>query len=298
MPAKDTDLKTIEDRIYSFWRYVSARERLRVTKMIPHVSQPWTSDPVLDKYHFANARRIDDPGTKYFMNHAAHVSRWPDRILIASVVYRFVNRVETFEEFGWPSLFDLSHAVEWADNVAAAHAAGKTVLTGRYFSSVSRLQHAVHSVHNKAPYLMAAIVDLPDPCDGAAIQDVLRRIRYVGHFMSCQILADLSLFRSTKVDVHVCPDLGPGSRSAIKYMATGDWNNQTRNRLDLTEELILDQLFMNASEPLSRQQPVSAKFVPANFTPIDVEHSLCEWSKYLRKIQGHPVNMQLYVPRN
>lgn len=276
-------LYSIEDRIRSFWRYVYAREQV-YDRRVSGNPYPWTSDPILDKYHFANVRRLDDPGTKYFLDHVTEQGLPPDQVLSASVAYRFVNRIETFQKFGWPNVRSFIDSAHWTSQLIQAHAEGQTILTGRYFSSVQRLETALAWTVFKSIDLMDELNSLPDPEDGQALQSVIRKIPFVGHFMSTQILADLAIVNGTGVLKTVVPALGPGSKSAVHYMAHGKWANQTRKRLDLQESLILDQLNL--------RREIDG---PSGLTPIDVEHNLCEWSKYLRLAQGHPVQAQLYV---
>jgi hypothetical protein len=121
---------------------------------------------------------------------------------------------------------------------------------------------------------------------GVEIAEALEVLPGVRGFFAVQVAADL--MTADVPERHAPYDslsgLGVGARSALRLMAgeTPDVLRQTRVRrmledmtgLSLEEKLQLSYLVMSQPE------------LSAPLVCIDLEHSLCEWSRYVRLSQG------------
>lgn len=95
--------------------FALARERHSVyLRRASGAPRPWTEDPVFRQYKFTNVFRELDKTTAWFRQHVREPMRADPRVLLATVVFRWLNRIETGEAiflqrdlFGGRSAFDL-----------------------------------------------------------------------------------------------------------------------------------------------------------------------------------------------
>lgn len=87
-----------------FFEYVRERERIRRLRATG-APPPWTADPVLQANHFCNVFREDDRTTVWFREHLRERLRdRPEAVALATVVFRWFNRIETGEVLALPEV--------------------------------------------------------------------------------------------------------------------------------------------------------------------------------------------------
>lgn len=102
------------DRIADFFAF--ARERHAVyLRRRAGLPGPWTEDPILAKYKFTNVFRELDRTTVWFREHVRDSLRESPDVLLATVVFRWFNRITTGEAiFSQDSaLFPKDHHTAW-----------------------------------------------------------------------------------------------------------------------------------------------------------------------------------------
>lgn len=67
---------------------------------------PWTTDPILQKYRFTNVFRELDATTVWFREHVREPMRHKPEVLLATVLFRWFNRIRTGEAVFCQSMFD------------------------------------------------------------------------------------------------------------------------------------------------------------------------------------------------
>ena len=88
-----------------FFAYARARYQLMLDKEADF-SRPWTEDPILQQFRFCNVFREDDKTTKWFRTHVREPHRHAPRILKATTIFRWFNRITTGEQL-------ISHDLLW-----------------------------------------------------------------------------------------------------------------------------------------------------------------------------------------
>ena len=88
-------MNTFSPAAEDFWRFVVLRQQA-YWKHANQDGPPYSDDPALAKYHFCNVYREADRGTIWFH---AHRHNGLAAVLFASLTYRTINRLSTFDAF-------------------------------------------------------------------------------------------------------------------------------------------------------------------------------------------------------
>jgi hypothetical protein len=82
--------------VTNFFKYARARHRITLDRA---AGKPrlWTKDPILQQYRFTNVFRELDKTTVWFRKHVREPMRSSPDVLLATVVFRLLNRIEVGE---------------------------------------------------------------------------------------------------------------------------------------------------------------------------------------------------------
>lgn len=290
-----------------FFKYARARHAIHV-KRVAGEPKPWTRDPILRQYKFTNVFRELDATTQWFRIHARHEMRNLPEVLLATVVFRMLNRIEVGEAvfcqligppFECPQL--LGH--------------GSRSLTRTAFELFAHdgdprhLRRAIKNALPRGPYVTGAYIITSPPglpkLDGVLqvlsgfydlsgwrrkaeelLQGKLQRMEptwrwlsdqpYLGSFHSYEIVCDLrytDLLRRAP-DRMTWANPGPGARRGLNRVLGLDKRDRSLRREDLIEG-------MRALLALSRHDDRWPQLWP-RWEMREVEHTLCEFDKYER----------------
>lgn len=249
-----------------FWYWIRERELIRELK--EKGCQPeWTQDPILQTYHFCNVHREDDRGTKEI--HAAvrdygHLMSPPAAYTMA----RLFNSARTF----W------SAATFGRDHVKALQEEGQKIFHTAYVVSTCGKRM------NKVDY----VFDLVDKVSNARIPNVrfadchqaLMSIDGLGSFMAAQVVADLRnqgwLTPLGEYEEKYWSAHGPGSLKGLNYIFGG--------ATPTTYQILMYNLF-DVMPPDIRAMGIHAQ---------DLQNCLCEFSKYMRHLNGENGRKRYY----
>jgi hypothetical protein len=269
----------------AFWRFWAAREAARLRKEAGG-PPPHSDDPVIAEWRFCNCYRDLDRGTTWFAPRRGD-SEPGDAlrmVLWRAVVYRLLNRRETFEAaeadgvFTWREPLDLEAWLSW---LTARARAGETLFTGR---------HIVRGLGSYAVSTRWLKENLGKVAGDIRLGERERGLRYVcatlrsvpgvGPFFAWQVARDL-------VEAGVVAEdggwalAGPGARYGAALAAPGA--RPAGSALALSEREALRTMLALRD----RQDKAAAELgldrsrwhrVPA--TLADIEHALCEFARY------------------
>ena len=280
-----------EQNIEKFFAYARAREQIRIDRE-NGLPRPWTKDKILQTGRFCNVFREDDKTTRWFAKHVRNPFRGQRELLLATVVFRMFNRMETGE------------AIFCDDNLdgesSAFHSFAKS-------GNTYDMKHAIMHRIGSGPYTTGAyIVSSPpgkkkldgvlwiltnfykksgwqewvdnDPaaseCSLEAAWEWLREQDYLGPFHSYEIVTDL---RHTPLleqapDINLWANPGPGAKRGLRRL------HGALAYRGLHDEMMSD---MRRLLLLSRESRLWPKAWP-RWEMRDVEHTLCEFDKYER----------------
>jgi hypothetical protein len=263
------------DRFFNFAR---KRHEIYLRRQAGLPRSEWTQDPILSTYRFTNVYRELDRTTIWYRENVRE--KLPEQqMLLATVVFRWFNRIETGER-----IFNTS---AWSE----------------YWSTYSNtvLRHTIVARDNKGPYVTGAyIIKTPDgmnKLDGVlwCIKEFragmgtgphsktlegtwrwMKQFPFMGPFMAYEVVTDLRwTILKDAPDIMMWANPGPGANRGIQRIMTGRLGKE-----------------ISYGECVARMQTilqVSKSYWPMIWDPWEmreVEHTLCEFDKYERVRNG------------
>lgn len=300
----------------SFYRYARERQSILLARRAGK-GRPWTKDPVLQSFRFCNIFREDDKTTVWFRENVRERYHNSPAVLLATVVFRMFNRIETGEavfcqpHLDGPTAFEtLLHATQSdtrrKQKVDAAlrnmiadiitFCGRGPYVTGAYIISSppgrTKLLGMIEVIRRfvlaekefpgggGADWLGAAELML----SGSSLQDAhnwFSQHDYFGKFHSYEIVTDLrhTPLLSRAPDVMTWANPGPGCKRGM---------NRVMGR-DKRDRVPVETVLAEMAELLT----LSERYWPSDWPSWemrDVEHTLCEFDKYerVRLGEGRP----------
>lgn len=297
----------------SFFRYAIARHQIYLRRLAGE-PKPWTKDPILQTYRFTNVYRELDKTTLWFKKHVRDKYRAEPEALLATVIFRWFNRIESGEAiFCQPDLFDGETAFERilagqkVDAIKRAlikYCGDGPYVTGAYMikspTGLSKLDGMCQVIDyfrkqkrswqgRQADWREVAF-DLQH--NNFPQQDVwswLREYENQGPFLAYEVVTDL---RHTTL-LYDAPDImtwanpGPGAMRGLSRMNKMGYY-QTKKGITRPNKFSKEEALPMMREILEESHNPSV--IPAEWPKWEmreVEHTLCEWDKYERARLGH-----------
>lgn len=293
-----------------FFEFAMKRHSIYLRRQAGEV-WPWSDDPILNKYRFTNVYRELDATTAWFRTWVRDPMRSSPEVLLATVVFRWFNRVRTGEAIfrqetlsggtAWDAFLAAESTEEGLARVRQSIVSycGESgpFVTGAYIVKTPNGYEKLDGVLKAIEWFVVCISMLDgrqhswrqvaDHClerEGRVrIEDVwawLREFPFMGDFMAYEVVTDL---RHTDL-LHRAPDImewanpGPGAMRGLDRLH-GRYGGRRQHKSHYIREMreLLDQANQGA-------WPNSDQYPPLEMR--DVEHTLCEFDKYERTRNG------------
>ncbi|KZV69570.1 hypothetical protein PENSPDRAFT_580710 [Peniophora sp. CONT] len=252
--------------------------------------RPWTKDEILHSYRFADDFRIYDRVSQYTITHViSEGDQSLEECCFRAILFRTFARISTWEylceTFGIPTWnnFDRARYVQALDHRLAS---GESIYTSAYQTSAPTPGqiggHSMHDRHLRMIDLMMRtslpqrLLELPEICDQYYYVQLYPSM---GPFLALRIVLDINMIEPLMRP----PDWavpGPGAKAGAALI-TG-LNLGEKDCIQVFQWLQREgnHLFLKAGY---RESDIPA-ITPGDpgLTAIDHEHSLCEFSKYVR----------------
>jgi len=279
------------DAVAAFMHFVHARQEIFKHKSSGK-SAPHTTNEVMSSKWFTNMYRELDRGTMYFRKqilaeHDLSHESYPE-VVFKAIVYRLVNKIETFEEFG-----KLPCIAEWKafqNFICEKMDRGEVIFTSAHQNmGFSRFCHTAKEVLK-----MIVNGNFTDKIVGAeSLEDcflLLKSITNIGPFFAWQICCDFLELKMVNFDENTWTCLGPGAKSGLRRIFTV---KSEKEELPLAQHLtkIMDYGF----KALGLQ---FTYFLNRKLTLKNIEHALCEYDKYFRAATKQPTRERLFNSRS
>ncbi len=302
----------VASAVCHFFEWCSLREEALVARRAGE-PPPWCSHPLLARHHFCNVSRLDDRGTAAFhaFLRAQRVTSLAG-VLWCSLVYRRLNRLTTFAD--WGGRLPLPReARAWTDWVSAraADPGAPPLFTSKHQQS-GGLDSYLATVRGLAgldtpqqlgfPHARSLAAALAACSNTREAHGTLKaHVRHVGDFIAWQVLCDL-------VEAGAMPQaarddwvaLGPGAKAGLALIfgergapaaAVGVANGEdvATPCADAIERLrALQAAQCWALRTLGRRSygRLCAEEGAQPLLLRDLEHSLCEFSKWFALRRG------------
>jgi hypothetical protein len=263
--------------------FSTALERYAIlTKRRSGAPGPWTQDKVFQQYRFCNTFREDDRTTIWFRENLREPLRNDAHsVLLATVAFRWFNRIETGEKIKY-----MLEVGGWSSSEArVALEKQKPVVTGAYIiktpNGMSKLDGVLWCIDQVDTHHLAGHLPHTPPEERTleGVWDCLMQFPYLGSFMSYQIVSDLihTCWLDKASDTYTWAAMGPGSTRGLGWLVAGNPDHFSMgSKKDCDTMRLAMQEIVAASE-----RPWSGKW-----TMQQVQHWLCEHDKYTRAKNG------------
>ncbi len=277
--------------IEAFFAYANERESIR-SKRERGMKAPWTDDPILQKYRFTNIFREDDAVTEWFRREIREPMADNPDVLFATIAFRWFNLPSVGEALVANNLL-----TDWCP--VRAHQklgeVGPPYVNGAYIiktpDGMNKLDGVIWCI-NQAWWRICGLYEM---INGASLQDAhdtLLPLSYMGPFMAYEVVTDL---RHTHMLRHA-PDImtwanpGPGCARGLSWLcSSGEVQFNRTNKKDVAQMIELMQVLLTYSRDPSLWP---ARW--ASWEMREVEHTLCEYDKYRRTLEGKGKPKQIF----
>ena len=266
----------LRDRLDLYFYWIHERETIRINKEVLRHEPPWTDDPILQKFKFCQVFREEDRTTRWFKRHIRNVWRDDPEVLMATVIFRWFNFIETGRTLVRHNLH-----LEWDRKKAIEEITKQDKwVTGAYIVKTPNRMDKVTGVAECISHMWGDREKLVDQILATKSLEksweILRDYPYMGPFMAYEVITDLRhtyLLRDAK-DILTWANAGPGAMRGLNRLAGRDldfsrrshpWNDEMRELWEISRERLNPNLI-----DLSR------------FEMREIEGGLCEFDKYSR----------------
>ena len=294
------------DAVAAFLLFVHERQKIWKRKYTGK-RQTLTKNNVLSTQWFTNMYRELDRGTMYLRKCLLQdelKDRAPSNtidqelvhsVLFKSVVYRLINKVETFMDFGGlPTPKDFTTFLKF---LAEKKSQNEVIFTCAHQNmGYERLLKTLHFARKNSASLASQVIKAAENKSLKMAHKTLLSIPNVGAFFAWQILCDLLETRVLgKNTDNQWTCLGPGAKNGLRRIfpleTTKGELRYTRMLRDICSTTGPNSGFaaLGLAFPSFLEKPLSLK---------NVEHALCEYDKYFRLATGIQVRDRAYKSRS
>ena len=281
-------IQELRDRLDLYFYWIHERETIRIAKEVERRPQPWTDDPILQKFKFCQVFREDDRTTRWFKHHIRNVWRDDPEVLMATVIFRWFNFIETGR-----TLLKHNLHIEWDRKKAIEEITKQDQwITGAYIIKTPNRMDKVTGVAECVSHMWGDREKLVDEIlESKSLEKawkILRDYPYMGPFMAYEVVTDLRhtyLLRDA-TDILTWANAGPGAMRGLNRLAgrsldfcrrTHPWNDEMRNLWEISRERLNPNLI-----DLSQ------------FEMREIEGGLCEFDKYSRILNEEGRTRSIY----
>jgi hypothetical protein len=306
----------------AFFAYARERHATHLRRAAGLPRDQWTSDPILRQYRFCNIFRELDRTTIWFRENVRDRLRNDADVLLATVLFRWFNRIATGEGIFCQTRLDTDPpgATAWDEFLGSgstaplgeavrAHCGAGPYVTGSYiiktpdgrskldgvlwcveqFMMQERLHFDQCSTQDEvAQYLL-------DHRGEVSLHDVwswLREYPYMGDFMAYEVVTDLrhTALLDRAPDIMTWANPGPGAQRGLARLHGRPLKStisKERACEEMRELLALSQQAWYWPNVEGSQHEMPGDFTDwPSWEMREVEHTLCEFDKYERARLG------------
>jgi len=220
LPAKTTEAYD------TYWRFAAKRQEIFFSRY-EGLKQPWTNDPILQKYKFTNAYRASDRVSQYLIRKVIYCGdQSAEETFFRIMLFKLFNKIETWEKL-IAALGEISYKeynynlydnilTQSIDSGRAIYSAAYIMPSGGRSSKELGKKHRVHlklleqMMQDKLP------LKLQEQKSMRKAFDMLLNYPMMGNFLAYQYLIDINY--STITDFNEMDFIvpGPGAKDGIR----------------------------------------------------------------------------------
>ena len=294
-PFRDSSILIRPHVLDSFFRFVYERQEVFYKRFIEQRPGPWTTDPILRNYKFTNVYRELDRGTLYVLDEI--IGKGSNRDVVFNIlVYRIFNKIETHRALGFQRV-DSFDAAQFLHTLESIKRKGSPIFTNAFIVSGARYAHS----SNKEVNIVKGVIrdDLVKNFDAhyqklihsrtlEAAHAAIKEITHFGDFLAYEAVIDINYSGIIKFSEDEWVNAGPGCRKGIDYIFNSRGGFSYADIIRILRE---DQHFH------FNRLKLRFRFLgDRDLSLRNVEHSLCEFSKYHRLRTNQRMHARRFVP--
>lgn len=287
-----------ENREKDFFQFVFDRQLVWYNRFCDN-QIPWTQDMVLKRYKFCNVYRELDKGTAYIIEKLKDIG--DRKIIFQNVVfYRFFNKYNLYEDLNINIIKEFGSKqskilIKKFDNLKKI---GKTIFNDAYLISGNKTNEAKHIFilknlqkffeEQNLEKIINRIAFIKTPQESL---EIIKEIPSVGNFLAYEIWVDLTyfnFFKSSWTDNDFV-NIGPGAKWGLELI----YNKKLKSK-ELLEKIyhlynVQKKYFDKIKKENKSWLDICYEKCFSNYPYLsirNIEHSLCEFRKYLRLKEG------------
>lgn len=298
-------MKFDKDLLEWYWYFVNERHAIYLRRERGD-KWTWTEDEILQKYKFTNIFRELDTGTIWLRENVREPYALHKELFFNVAMYRLYNYVETAVEI-METLGFIERKSQLDDVVSVVterKARGDRVFTGAHMITGTLGGSKIHQVFEVCLGNLWKNRKTLEPRPGDNLQKAFMRLNGnnpgYGPFISYEVVTDLRHTRYLEKadDIMTWANAGPGAKRGVCRLLGLQVNVGRVNKPSRDVQVKYPDQEGNIrymQKLLSMQDSYREKFVP-KLEMRDVEHSLCEFDKYMRTKMGEGAPRNKYYP--
>lgn len=306
-----TTIGSIQDPVEQYFAFLRERQSIFLKKGYG-LARPWTDDPILDHFKFCCVFREDDRTTRWFRENVREPMTKRIEVLLATVVFRWFNRIEIgeliFKRFDKEGKSAWTHYLitgdaSYIDRVVRQEFPKGPWVTGAYLLTTPKGMDKLAGMCNNLEVFCKARVDGMDWADMAfsiagfpgkyTLEEVwewLKQFSFQGAFTAYEVVTDLrhTTLLNRAPDINTWANAGPGAQRGLARLHGRPLDSIVKGKQAVAEMVSLLQLSKE-----TKYWPNSGSYPP--FELREIEHGLCETDKYLRVVNGQGRPRSIYA---
>jgi len=273
-----------EEELDRYFYWLHEREKIRIQKEEACEKPPWTDDPILQEFKFCQVFREDDRTTRWFRTHIREPLRDKPSVLMATVIFRWFNFIETGRTLIEHDLllnWDRKKAIEEITKQPKWVTGAYIVKTPNGMDKVTGVAECISHMWKDRDWLVAKLEFFRDTEQSSLVYtwNLLKNYPYMGPFMAYEVVTDLrhTYLLENADDIMTWANAGTGAMRGLNRLTGRDLDFSQRSH-DWNGEM--QELLYLANARLDREW--TFPWEGGGFEMREIEGGLCEFDKYSR----------------
>ena len=290
------------------------RENIAVKKALGH-EFPWTDDPILIEYRFCNIFREDDDTTVWIRENFREPYKDHPMLWFLLCGARYINYIPTLKKIGAQALldFDTKQIHRTCDIIREG---GDKVFTSAYMITTGG-QTGISLMQRVVDQVLQGLYDHKDTLtrDFEACNSLEKACEILGRFagfranggsrfMAYEVITDMrhTRYLENAEDIMTWCNVGIGAIRGIHRLRTESGSLEgvkfTNKQVWLNEQVVIILKWLKKRIEVIKSSLIEGADLSKwdKLEMRDIEHSLCEFDKYLRIYTGAGKTRAKYVP--
>jgi len=298
----DENLDVFEENLKLFWYWIYERHTIYNKRFIKKLPAPWTKDPILRDYKFTNVYRELDRVSVWAQDNIIFRDDWTKfQRIFCLISFKLFNNTDTFTEI--PLLeynnFDSKDFEKRLDKIVER---GGHPFTDAYLTNSMAYQgmkrhtayakHVIPFVHKNMKEFFKIIITAKKPED---IINHFKIIKGVADFVAYELYCDLDYFNPLimKFDQNDYVNVGPGAVTGVRWIFPNKGNYKDAKK-------VIYHLRDNQKDYFKMFGFKDFPYLQNKYKKLtlrEIEHSLCEFQKYMKMKFKVGKQRQKFIPK-